>query len=84
MEIPNLENTNYFTNRALEDDKGNKKGKIIIWRYKGKEEFNIILDCPFCGTHQERKEEFKRKPYRPKCENCGKGFMISKIKPKKN
>ncbi len=83
IKFPNIEDTDYFTNRALEDDNGEKKGKIIMWRLKGKEEFNIYLKCPFCGFEEQRTEVFKRRPYRPKCSKCGKSFMVSKIKAKK-
>ncbi|MFH1126540.1 MAG: hypothetical protein V1718_00325 [archaeon] len=81
--FPNINDTNYFTNRALENEKGETSGKIIMWRIKGEEEYRYVLKCPFCGHDQEKKEAFTRRPYRPRCDNCGKSIAISKIKKKK-
>ncbi len=83
MKFPNISDTNYFTNRALDNKEGEPTGKIIMWRMKGEEAFNYILKCPFCGHEQEKKEEFAKKPYRPRCENCNKSVVIAKIKKKK-
>lgn len=74
---------NYFTKRALENEKKEKKGSITMWRLKGQEEFNFVMTCPFCGHKQERKEVFKSKPYRPVCENCRKASVVEKMYKKK-
>lgn len=81
--FPNIEDTNYFTNRALDNEDGEIKGKIIMWRVKGEEEFHYILKCPFCGHDQEKKEAFPKRPYRPRCDSCGKSILVGKIKKKK-
>lgn len=81
---PNITETNYFTNRALENDNGEKTGKIIMWRVKGSEKFHYTLKCPYCGDVTERDELFEKRPYRPWCNKCGKTIMIEKIKAKKN
>ncbi len=83
MKFPNIGDTNYFTNRALDNEKGEPAGKIVMWRMKGEEEFRYILKCPFCGHEQEKKEEFTKKPYRPRCEKCGKSVVIAKLRKKK-
>ena len=80
---PDLNNTAYFTNRLLENKEGEKKGKIILWRNKGEEEFRMILTCPECATVNEKKQEFAKKPYRPTCDNCGAKFVIAKLKKEK-
>ncbi|MCK5333676.1 MAG: hypothetical protein KAJ24_04135 [Candidatus Aenigmarchaeota archaeon] len=80
---PSIGDTNYFTNRGLENDKEEKTGKIIMWRNKGEEKFHIILKCPFCSAENEFTEEFEKRPYRPACPACGKKFIIAKIKAKK-
>lgn len=82
-EYPSISDTDYFTNRALENENGEKCGKIIMWRIKGDTEFHVSLKCPFCGKEQEYKQAFEKKPYRPACQGCGKMFIISKIKPEK-
>lgn len=80
---PNIDETNYFTNRALENDAGEKTGKIMMWRMKGEEKFRYILKCPFCGAVTERDELFEKRPYRPGCTQCGKKVLVEKIKAKK-
>jgi len=80
---PNVSDTNYFTNRALENKEGEKTGKVIMWRMKGEEEYHLVLKCPFCGHDQELVEKFAKKPYRPRCQNCAKSILISKLKLKK-
>lgn len=80
---PRIENTDYFTNRALENEKGEKSGKIVMWRVKGENQFHVVLKCPFCGKDQEYTQAFEKRPYRPACQSCGKNFVISKIKPEK-
>jgi len=83
VSYPDISNTNYFTNRALLNKAGEKKGKIIMWRNKGEEIFHMRLTCPECGTVNEKTQEFERKPYRPTCDNCGAKFVIAKLKVEK-
>lgn len=81
-EYPDVSEMNYFTNRKLENEKGEKTGKVLIWRLKGEEEYNVEMKCPFCEHIQSRKEKFERRPFRPSCEKCGKSTTIAKIKKK--
>lgn len=83
IKYPSIEDTNYFTNRALENKDGEPTGKILMFRKKGKEKYFLRLKCPFCGHMQEREEAFEKKPFRPACEKCGKKVIISKLKSKK-
>ena len=80
---PDLNNTAYYTNRALENKAGEKKGKIIMWRNKGEEVFRMILTCPECDTVNEKTQEFEKKPYRPICDNCGAKIVVAKLKAEK-
>lgn len=82
-EYPSVNEMNYFTNRKLENEKGEKVGKILIWRLKGEEEYNIEMKCPFCEHIQSRKEIFERRPFRPVCEKCGKKVVIERMNTKK-
>lgn len=82
-EYPKVEDCVYFTNRALENEKMEKKGHILMWRRRGEEQFHMILTCPYCGQKQERDEKFEGKPYRPICEKCGKTITIEKMLKKK-
>ncbi len=82
-QYPNIAETNYFTNRALENDKCEKTGKIIMWREKSSKKFHYILKCPFCSEITEKDELFEKKPYRPWCGKCGKKVLVEKIKVKK-
>lgn len=80
---PDVSEMNYLTNRRLENKKGERTGKIFMWRRKGEEDFNIELKCPECGNYEEKKEKFARRPYNPSCSKCGTSFMITKLKQKK-
>ena len=82
-QYPSIDETNYFTNRALENDSGEKNGKILMWRMKGGEKFHYILKCPYCSAITEKDELFEKKPYRPSCSTCGKKVVVEKIKAKK-
>ena len=83
MDYPKISDTNYFTNRALANEKGEKKGKIVMWRIKGETEFHLIMVCPYCLAKQDQVKEFPKKPYRPVCEKCGKSITIAKLKSEK-
>ncbi|MBW6451948.1 MAG: hypothetical protein K0B02_04445 [DPANN group archaeon] len=80
VNFPDISNTNYFTNRSLPNKEGEMTGKILMFREKGKEEYHLIMTCPFCGHEQERDEAFEKKPFRPKCSSCTKSILISKLK----
>ncbi|MDI6885065.1 MAG: hypothetical protein QMD22_01705 [archaeon] len=53
-----------------------------MWRKKGQEEFNYLLQCPYCGVEQESHVFFKKRPYRLKCNNCEKSILIEKLAAK--
>ncbi len=82
IQYTDIKNTDYFTNRALENDEGEKTGKILMFHEKGKEKYYLRMKCPFCGHMQEREEAFAKKPYRPACEKCGRKVVIKKLKSK--
>ncbi|MCK5043110.1 MAG: hypothetical protein KAJ20_00765 [Candidatus Aenigmarchaeota archaeon] len=82
LQYSDIKNTDYFTNRALENDEGEKTGKILMFREKGKEKYYLRMKCPYCGHMQEREEAFEKKPYRPACEKCGRKVVIKKLKSK--
>jgi len=81
-EIKNLNNLAYITRRKLENENGEQTGTVVMWRTKGKEEFNYTLQCPYCGVEQQSHVSFKKRPYRLKCNNCEKSILIEKLAPK--
>lgn len=83
VEFPNVEECNYFTKRALENEKNEKTGQIVMWRRKGSETFHFVMKCPYCSAEQERDEKFEARPYRPICQKCGKSVTIGRILKKK-
>ena len=80
--ITDIKELAYITSRKLENDQGEKTGTVVMWRKKGDEAFGYRLTCPYCATEQESRVEFKRRPYRVKCSNCGKSIMIEKLSKK--
>ena len=83
VKFPRIEDTNYFTNRPLLNDKGEKTGKLIMFRLKGEDEFNYLLVCPYCGEEQEGSVVFKRRPYRIQCKKCERKILVEKLLKKK-
>jgi len=69
----------YFTKRPLENNEGEEKGEVIIWRRKEEKEHSYILLCPFCAKEQEGKVVFAKRPYRLKCSSCGKSMTIKRL-----
>jgi ribosomal protein S27E len=69
----------YITSRKLKNENGEKTGAVFMWRKKGEEEFNYKLKCPYCETEQESSVVFNKRPYRVRCNNCGKSILIEKL-----
>jgi len=80
--ITDIKELAYITSRKLENEQGEKTGMVVMWRKKGEEEFGYKLTCPYCATEQESRVEFKRRPYRVRCNNCGKSITIEKLTKK--
>lgn len=70
----------YLTKRKLENSSGEETGEIFIWRRGGEEDYNYIMQCPFCREEQEGSTKFERRPYRIRCSKCNKSITISKLK----
>ena len=83
MKLPKIEELDYFTKRNLTDDEGEKKGKIVMYRLRGETEFHYMLICPYCGKEQKGKAEFKRRPYRIECDECGRKIVVERLLKKK-
>ncbi len=83
MKIPPIEELDYFTKRTLANDKGEKKGRVVMYRVRGEEEFHYMMVCPYCGKEQKGKASFKRRPYRIECEGCGKKVLVERLLKKK-
>ena len=82
-DFPDLGDLDYFTKRKLENEKGEQTGKILIFRMKGHEEFQIKLLCPECGNAEDQEKIFTRRPYRVTCSKCDARFALSKLSKKK-
>jgi len=80
VKFPRMEDVDYFTNRPLENENGERTGKIIMFRLKGETKFQYKMICPFCGKEQEGSIEFKRRPYRVPCKHCNKKILIERLK----
>jgi len=81
-EIKDLKNLAYLTRRKLENENGEQRGAVVMWRQKGEEEFNYMLKCPHCEVEQQSRIIFEKRPYRLQCRNCGKSILIEKLAPK--
>ncbi len=83
IKLPNIEDTAYFTVRNLKDNDDKIKGKVVLYRLKGKEEYEFYIICPICGKESQGSKMFKRRPFRLECLHCGYKIVVEKIKPKK-
>ncbi|MBE0517090.1 MAG: hypothetical protein IBX41_06855 [Methanophagales archaeon] len=81
-ELKNVNNLAYITRRKLANENGEQMGAVVMWRKKGEEEFNYLLQCPHCGVEQQSHVFFKKRPYRLKCNNCEKSILIEKLAAK--
>jgi len=79
MEI-DYDRIKYVTNRALENDKGEKTGHILMYSYD-EINFEYKMKCPYCGAEQEGVTTFTRRPYRIECKSCGRKILIKRLKP---
>jgi hypothetical protein len=43
--IKNVKDLAYLTRRKLENETGEQRGTVVMWRTKGEEEFNYTLRC---------------------------------------
>ncbi len=77
---PKINEMNYFTNRKLENEAGEKTGRLLMYRIKGREEFEVKMTCPFCGAQQKQSIVFEKRPYRMKCKECEKIIKVPKLK----
>jgi ribosomal protein S27E len=80
--IKNINDLAYLTRRKLENENGEQTGAVVMWRTKGDEEFNYLLQCPHCGVEQQSHVFFNKRPYRLQCSNCGKSILIEKLATK--
>ena len=72
-----IDECDYFTKRTL--DSG---GYVIAWAFKGTKTLYAKYKCPKCGYEGEVEQEFRR-PIRFKCANCGRTFMLTKLRKAK-
>lgn len=77
----------FFTRRVI-----GEKGKAMIWRFEGEDEFNIEYTCPHCGKPGEKRMLLERKKasitnpntgkkkskkaYLIPCDNCKQDIVI--------
>lgn len=64
----------YFTRRKVDG------GLVIVAKLKEKEKFDVEYVCPVCKKQEIIQKDFKRKPYRFSCSQCGYKFKITKLK----
>ena len=83
MKIPPIEKLDYFTRRTLTNEKGEKKGKVLMYKTRNEKHFHYMLICPYCGKEQRGKASFKKRPYRIECEKCGRNILVERLLKKK-
>ena len=79
----------FITSRELENNAGEKKGKIRIMKLKEQLETLVDYTCPECG-HAEKKKELWQEPFvtgsranrkmHVICAGCGKKMTVLKLK----
>ncbi|MEE8400882.1 MAG: hypothetical protein V3R86_01850 [Candidatus Hydrothermarchaeaceae archaeon] len=69
----------YLTKRKLTNKEGEETGEIILWKEKGKEESQYVMNCPYCNVEQEGSAVLVKRPYRLRCSSCDRSITLPKL-----
>ena len=69
----------YHTWRKLSNRKGEIAGELRVLVLKKDGIARVEYVCPYCGEYGYLEKEWKR-PFRFKCEHCGKTIRVPKMK----
>jgi len=79
MQDIDYDKAEYVTNRELENDDGEKTGRIKMFSYDN-ETYHYQLKCPYCGHTFEGTDELGSRPWWIECPECGRSSNINRIK----
>ncbi|MFB6202964.1 MAG: hypothetical protein ABEK01_00575 [Candidatus Nanohaloarchaea archaeon] len=71
----------YATNREVENDEGEKTGRVKMFSYDN-ETFFYELKCPYCQHEFEGEDELGQRPWWIECPECGRSTNVYRIKDK--
>jgi ssDNA-binding Zn-finger/Zn-ribbon topoisomerase 1 len=82
MKEIDYEKAEYVTNREVENDEGEKTGRVKMFSYDN-ETFHYQITCPYCGHEWEDSEELGSRPWWIECPECGRSTNVNRIKDAK-
>jgi hypothetical protein len=74
-----FERVEYSTNRRVENDEGEKTGRVKMFSYDN-ETFQYELKCPYCGNEWEDSQELGTRPWWIECPECTRSINVNRIK----
>ena len=79
MDDIDYDRTEYITNRKVENDEGEKTGRVQMYSYDY-EEFHYAIRCPYCGNEWEGNQELGQRPWWIECPECERSINVNRIK----
>jgi hypothetical protein len=73
------EKTEYATNRRVENDEGEKTGRVKMFSYDN-EKFHYEITCPYCKNTWEDSQELGQRPWWIECPDCTRSINVNRIK----
>lgn len=69
----------YVTNREVENDEGEKTGRVKMFSYDN-ETYHYDMVCPYCGNEFEGSQELGQRPWWIECPECTRSINVNRIK----
>ena len=74
-----FERVEYSTNRKIENDEGEKTGRVQMFSYDT-ETYHFDIKCPYCGNQWEGSQELGQRPWWIECPECTRSINVNRIK----
>ena len=74
-----FERVEYSTNREIENDEGEKTGRVQMFSYDT-ELYYYDITCPYCGNQWEGQQELGQRPWWIECPECTRSINVNRIK----
>jgi peptide subunit release factor 1 (eRF1) len=79
MQEIDYERTEYVTNREVENDEGERIGRVKMFSYDN-EMFHYQITCPYCQNKWEGSQELGVRPWWIECPECTRSINVNRIK----
>ncbi|MFT4868070.1 MAG: hypothetical protein ACI9LV_000684 [Candidatus Nanohaloarchaea archaeon] len=82
MKEIDYERAEYVTNREVENDEGEKTGRVKMFSYDN-EKYFYEIECPYCGNEWDGEQELGQRPWWIECPECTRSINVNRIKDAK-